>query len=75
VELLDARDGMPLPGYTRRDCVKLVRDGIRLAVEWAGRPTLAGIGIPEIKLRFHLFGRAKLYSFTFGDDTPNQCCY
>jgi len=67
-EILDAASGAPLPGFTRAECTDLTREGIRLPVEWGERRTLAGIGVPAIRLRFHLFGRARLYSFSFADE-------
>ncbi|MBL9216837.1 MAG: hypothetical protein JNG83_15270 [Opitutaceae bacterium] len=66
VEVLDAATGRPLPGFTRTDCVDLAGDGASLPVEWAGgRTTLADVGVPTIRLRFHLFGEARLRSFHF----------
>ena len=65
VEILDAGTNSPLEGYRREDCTDLIREGIRLPVHWGDQRTLAGVGVSNILLRFYLYGRAKLYSFTF----------
>ena len=40
-------------------------DSIAAPVAWREHRTLAGVGVGPIRLRFHLYGRAQLYSFTF----------
>ncbi len=49
----------------REDCTDVIREGIRTPVEWGERHTLEGVTSEEIQLRFTLYGRARLYSFTF----------
>ena len=66
VEVLEAETGEPIPDYSRTDCLDLVADGTEAPVFWrAGRSTLAGVNVSEIKLRFYLHGAARLHSFTF----------
>jgi hypothetical protein len=66
VEVLDAGTGKPIDGYRKEDCTDVMREGIRIPVAWGEKDTLEGVAAKEIKLRFVLYGRAKLYSFTFG---------
>ena len=65
VEVLDANTQQPVEGYSHLDCTDLMREGIRIPVRWSDRETLAGIDVPEIRLRFYLYGKARLYAFTF----------
>ena len=65
VEVLDAGTGKPIDGYCKEDCTDAIREGIRIPVKWGEKDTLEGVAAKEIKLRFVLYGRAKLYSFTF----------
>ena len=65
VELLDADTNAPLNGYAQQDSPGLFRDGVNIPVRWAGHHTLRGVQARAIKIRFHLFGQAKLYSFHF----------
>jgi hypothetical protein len=68
VEVLDARNGRPLPGLSRADCDAVCSDSVRAAVTWRGRALSAVLrrGAPcRIRLRFHLYGRARLYSYGF----------
>ena len=64
VEVLDANSGKPIPGYTRQECGKISKEGIRVPVRWnsTGRIDLAHAD--RFKIRFRLYGRAKLYSFS-----------
>lgn len=66
VEVLDARTGRPIAGYTQDECDDVLTDSICSPVSWGRRRTLAGVKAANIRLRFHLYGKAKLYSFTFG---------
>jgi hypothetical protein len=65
VEVLDARTSKPIPGYSRKDAVGVMADGPRRSVRWREHRTLAAVGVPQIRLRFHFYGQARLYSFTF----------
>ena len=64
VEVLDAQTSQPISGY-RREEGRVMQDGTARLVEWRGNFTLAGVEVPEIRLRFHFYGAARLYSFTF----------
>ena len=68
VEVLDAGTGIPVPGYGRAECIDVLRDSVRTEVEWNGHRTLDGVHTKKIKLRFYLYGRARLYSYTFAED-------
>jgi hypothetical protein len=65
VELLDAATNQPIPGYGRNECEEIVEEGIRLPIRWGTNETLGGVKAPAIKIRFHLYGKAKLHSFHF----------
>ena len=62
-EVLDA-DGKVIPGYSRRDCRAIHRNGIEQAITWKGRRALPRSKQP-LRLRFVL-KRASLYSFRAG---------
>ncbi len=59
VEALDAA-GNILPGFTREECRPLCEDALAAPVRWSG-----GDALPcrPFRLRFHLFGAARLHSF------------
>ena len=64
VEVLDSTTEQPFNGFARGDCVDLCTDGWREPVAWRG----GGIGdIPasRFKLRFWLYGAARLYAYGF----------
>jgi hypothetical protein len=65
VELFDADTGLPLEGYQRQDCAGIFEEAIRIPVEWSQHKTLDGVKARAIKIRFYLYGQAKLYSFHF----------
>ena len=65
VEVMDAATGKALPGYAEGDCKRILSDAVRIPVEWGEHRTLAGVEVKRIRLRFRLYGRAKLYSFAF----------
>jgi hypothetical protein len=65
VEVLDAKTDLPIEGYAQKDGTPLFHEGVRLPVEWGKHKTLDGVKAGAIKLRFHLYGKAKLYSFHF----------
>ena len=64
VEVLDVDSGEPLPGYGCQDCGDICVDGLRRPVEWGGKG-LDGIGCDRFKLRFRLYGAARLYGYRF----------
>ena len=64
VEVLDATTEQPFDGFGRGDCRDLCTDGLREPVTWRG----CGIGdLPanQFKLRFWLYGAARLYAYGF----------
>lgn len=64
VEVLDATTNQPLTGFSREDCRDLCTDGWSQTVTWNG----GGIGdIPagRFKLRFWIYGAARLYAYRF----------
>ena len=65
VEVLDAETGKLLPGYSRKDAVGVMTEGLRVPVEWKDHKTLEAVSASQVRLRFHFNGRARLYSFTF----------
>jgi len=65
VEVLDAATGKPVEGYSRQQAVGVMRDGLKAPVQWTKQNTLAGVNVPQVRLRFHFYGRARLYSYTF----------
>jgi hypothetical protein len=68
VEALNADSGEPLPGLSRADGPHIWRDAVDAPVRWRSENGQPGIppGRP-FRLRFHLVGRAGLYSFWFAD--------
>ena len=63
VEALDAATNEVIGGFERGRCKALHTDSVRAAVSWNDRR-----GLPankKLKLRFHLMGAARLYSFGF----------
>ena len=60
VEILDAGTNSPLEGYRREDCTDVISEGVRIPIEWGEIRTLHGIAAAEVKLRFYLYGRARL---------------
>ena len=64
VEVLDADSCEPVEGYGCGDCDDIDVDGLRRRVTW-GDKRLAGIGRDRFRLRFHLYGAARLYGYRF----------
>jgi hypothetical protein len=68
VEVLDARSGQPLAGYSRRESTPLQTNGVRQVVRWGQKDRLP---VPEGKrlaLRFWFEGNGsgpRLYGFGF----------
>jgi hypothetical protein len=66
VEVLDAATNEPIPGFTRRECQDIYLNGFSRTVCWeSSRSLVALIGTNGFKLRFFIYGKAKLYSFMF----------
>ena len=64
VEVLDADSGRVVPGYGREDCRHLITEGLAMPVRWDRHADLSAAP-RRFKLRFYLWGRARLYSFAF----------
>jgi hypothetical protein len=64
VEVLDATTLEPLEGYRREDCHDLCTDGWRQEVTWRGG-NIHGLGLEHFRLKFWLYGRARLYAYGF----------
>ena len=63
VEVLDAATNEVVGGFERGSCKPLHTDSVCAAVSWNDTR-----GLPankKLKLRFHLMGAARLYSFGF----------
>ena len=63
-EVLDARTGKPLEGFSRDQCQPVDTDGLAVPVRWKGGG-LGGLKARRVRIRFYLYGAAKLYSFRF----------
>ncbi|MGI9455646.1 MAG: hypothetical protein ACR2NU_03745 [Aeoliella sp.] len=61
VELLDQND-QPVPGFTRTDADKMLRNSIAAAATWHGKSELSSLKGKPVKLRF-LMRDAKLFAF------------
>ena len=64
VEVLDADSGRVAPGYGREDCRHVITEGLSVPVRWDAHADL-GAAPRRFRLRFYLWGRARLYSFAF----------
>jgi len=62
VEVLDAADGSPIPGYTAGDAVPVRGDRYEAAVRWKGGRSLSALSGRQVRFRFHLTG-TDLYSY------------
>jgi len=64
VEVLDAQTRAPLPGLSREQCLPLSKDGLREPVRWA-QARLGDVTAGAVRLRFHLYGGARLHAVRF----------
>lgn len=64
VEVLDADSGRVAPGYARDDCRHVIGEGLATPVRWERHADLSAAP-RRFRLRFYLWGRARLYSFGF----------
>jgi len=62
--VLDA-DGEPVDGLDADACEPFTEDAVRHAVRWNGNRALSGLLMRQIRLRFHIEGKARLYAFQF----------
>ena len=67
VDILNAANNEPISGYADEACVALDEDGQAVTAIWKAHQTLADVGCKKIRLRFRLYGNAKLYSFYFDE--------
>lgn len=70
VELCDAV-GEPLRGFRREDARPLTTDDLRHRVEWDATADLSDLAGKAVVLKFHLDGKARLYSYRFGNPDPH----
>ena len=66
VEILNADDGQPLPGYTFDESIPAMVNSIDEPVRWKAKPDLAELRSKTVRLRFSLL-QAELYAFWFTD--------
>ncbi len=64
VEILHPDTGEPINGFRREECGAIHCNGIRVSVSWRGG-SIRYIESPSIRLRFHLYGTARLHAFEF----------
>ena len=64
VEVLEEKRDRPVAGFGREECRDMHADSIRAPVEWSGGK-LTGIDADRIRLRFWLYGSARLHAFGF----------
>ena len=64
VEVLDESGDGALPGFSREDCRDMHREAVRAPVAW-GESRLSDIKAGRIRLRFWLYGAARLHAFGF----------
>jgi hypothetical protein len=62
VEVLDAADGKPVPGYTAGDALPLKGDQYQATVRWKAGRSLSALSGRQVQFRFHLTG-TDLYSY------------
>ena len=60
--MLDPDSNEPLDGFTRQDSDDIFIDGLRRSVSWNGK-NLADVQSGKFKLRFWLYGAARLYAY------------
>ena len=65
-ELLDAEHDTAIPGFSREDCTDMCTDGWRQPVRWRGG-SLADLKESRFRIRFWIYGAARLYAFGFDD--------
>ena len=63
-EVLDGDKGSPLSGLTAAECLPVCRNGSTVPVTWKDK-LLADLGTSRIRLRFRLYGAARLHGFGF----------
>jgi len=61
-EVVSAGTGKPIDGFSRDDCTPIAIDGTKVPVRWKGG-ALSRLKAKRVRIRFYLYGAAKLYSF------------
>lgn len=56
------KDGKPMPGYSRQDCIAVTADSTRQAVSWKGGSNLEAFAGTPVRFKFYLT-HARLYAF------------
>ena len=69
VELADMK-GNPLPGFGKAK--PITTDHLRHVVQWGDNNDVTSLAEKPVIMRFHLTGKAKLYSYRFGPADPHQ---
>lgn len=64
VEVLDAESSEPLAGFSREECRDICSEGWRQPVSWRNAK-LSDLDRGSFRLRFWLFGAARLYAYGF----------
>ena len=64
-EVLPADGDEPLLGYSRETCRPLVTDATAARVGW--RPAADAAGVPMVRLRFWIYGAARLHAVSFAE--------
>jgi|GEM_PF-2221345 len=66
IEVVKADTNETISGFARRDCDDIYSDGFDIDVSWKGQNSLEKLrDIGSIKLKFFIYGKARLYSFSF----------
>ena len=64
VEVLGATSNDPLSGFSRKECRPVQTEGIDVPVVWDGSAGSAEVDAGKIRLRFHIYGRARLHAYS-----------
>ena len=66
VEILNADDGQPLPGYTLDESITAMVDSIDEPIRWKEKANVSELRGKTVRLRFSLL-QAEIYAFWFTD--------
>ncbi|HWI90121.1 MAG TPA: hypothetical protein VNT20_02555 [Flavisolibacter sp.] len=56
------KDGNPIPGYTRQDCIPLKGDSTKRLVQWKNNQDIEALAGTPVRFKFYLV-KGKIYSF------------
>ena len=65
-EIIDASDGLPVPGFTKEESIPAVIDSIDEPLGWQDKTDLAELLGKTVHIRFSLHN-AELYAFCLAD--------